>query len=71
MDHGNPTIADGAAVWFCSDEHVTFTPAAARSATGSAGPRARRPDASPTTSGSTLFYGDEVVERWPVDLRGW
>lgn len=23
MDHGNPTI-DGAAVWFCSDEHVTF-----------------------------------------------
>ena len=25
MDHGNPTI-DGAEVWFCSDEHVTFAP---------------------------------------------
>ena len=23
MDHGNPSI-DGATVWFCSDEHVTF-----------------------------------------------
>ena len=24
MDHGNPAI-DGATVWFCSDEHVTFS----------------------------------------------
>ena len=24
MDHGNPTI-DGASVWFCSDEHITFS----------------------------------------------
>ncbi len=24
MDHGNPTI-DGASVWFCSDEHMTFS----------------------------------------------
>lgn len=24
MDHGNPTIA-GATVWFCSDEHITFS----------------------------------------------
>jgi len=23
MDHGNPTL-DGAKVWFCSDEHLTF-----------------------------------------------
>lgn len=28
MDHGNPSI-DGATVWFCSDEHVTFGPPAA------------------------------------------
>ena len=37
MDHGNPAI-DGATVWFCSDEHVTFVarrrPPGARSATG-------------------------------------
>ncbi len=25
MDHGDPTI-EGATVWFCSDEHVTFDP---------------------------------------------
>ena len=24
MDHGNPTI-DGASIWFCSDEHITFS----------------------------------------------
>ena len=24
MDHGNPTV-DGAIVWFCSDEHITFS----------------------------------------------
>ena len=27
MDHGNPSIA-AASVWFCSDEHLTFAPAA-------------------------------------------
>ena len=26
MDHGNPSV-DGAEVWFCSDEHLTFVPA--------------------------------------------
>jgi D-serine deaminase-like pyridoxal phosphate-dependent protein len=24
MDHGNPTI-EGASIWFCSDEHITFS----------------------------------------------
>ena len=45
MDHGNPTI-DGADVWFCSDEHVTFAPdAPARGRRPRAGvARARRPD---------------------------
>ena len=38
MDHGNPSI-DGATVWFCSDEHVTFA-----DASGTA-PRGRRPGA--------------------------
>ena len=28
MDHGNPTI-EGAEVWFCSDEHLTFAPGGA------------------------------------------
>jgi Domain of unknown function (DUF1707)/Putative serine dehydratase domain/Alanine racemase, N-terminal domain len=26
MDHGNPSLADGSAVWYCSDEHVVFSP---------------------------------------------
>ena len=25
MDHGNPSLSDGSAVWFCSDEHVVFS----------------------------------------------
>ncbi len=25
MDHGDPTV-DGHVLWFCSDEHVTFSP---------------------------------------------
>ncbi len=25
MDHGNPTV-EGHTVWFCSDEHITFSP---------------------------------------------
>src|SRR3984885_10006438 len=28
MDHGNPSLSDGSAVWFCSDEHVVFSPPA-------------------------------------------
>src|SRR6185369_5865138 len=27
MDHGNPALADGSTVWFCSDEHITYAPA--------------------------------------------
>ena len=54
MDHGNPTI-DGAEVLFCSDEHVTFAPAAAARASATAcacGPRtSTRP--SRTTSACT------------------
>ena len=34
MDHGTPAI-DGARVWFCSDEHVTFAPAGDRPIVGS------------------------------------
>ena len=26
MDHGNPSLSDGSAVWYCSDEHVIFSP---------------------------------------------
>jgi D-serine deaminase-like pyridoxal phosphate-dependent protein len=71
MDHGNPSI-EAAEVLFCSDEHLTFVP--------------EHPvrvgdlvNVFPAHVDPTVAYhrhlhlldGDEVVERWPVDLRGW
>jgi D-serine deaminase-like pyridoxal phosphate-dependent protein len=73
MDHGNPTIP-GALVWFCSDEHTTF------SAEGAPLPgvgdlvRAAPAHVDPTVAlheRMHLVDGDEVVETWEVDLRGW
>lgn len=71
MDHGGPAI-DGAKVWFCSDEHVTFAP----ERPVRAGERIR---VWPAHVDPTVAYheslrvvsGDEVLETWPVDLRGW
>lgn len=79
MDHGNPSI-EGAVVWFCSDEHVTFSPAAERGDAGPAefrvGDRVRVVPAhvDPTMAlhdAVWLVRGEEVLERWPIDLRGW
>jgi len=79
MDHGNPRI-DAAKVWFCSDEHVTFSP---DSSSGDApmspvkvGDRIR---VVPAHVDPTIAYherlhivsGDEVLDSWSVDLRGW
>jgi D-serine deaminase-like pyridoxal phosphate-dependent protein len=71
MDHGNPSI-DGATVRFLSDEHVTFVaPTPPR-----VGDRIRLIPAhiDPTMAMHEAAYvvrGDEVVDRWPIDLRGW
>ena len=73
MDHGNPAV-EGATIWFCSDEHVTFScdplPAV--------GDRIRVVPAhvDPTVAYHTHLHlltpaGDEVSQSWPVDLRGW
>jgi len=71
MDHGNPSI-EGSAVWFCSDEHVTFAPGTALSV----GDRVRVVPAhvDPTVAYHERMFlvdGDDVLEAWPVDLRGW
>jgi D-threonine aldolase len=71
MDHGNPTV-EGAEVWFCSDEHLTFVP-------GSPLRVGDRVNVLPAHVDPTVAYhdhlfvvdGDEVLERWAVDLRGW
>lgn len=73
MDHGNPTVVGGPA-WFYSDEHVSFAPEPGR--TFAVGDRVRVLPAhvDPTVAKHERMHvvqGDEVVETWEVDLRGW
>jgi D-serine deaminase-like pyridoxal phosphate-dependent protein len=73
MDHGDPTV-DGATVLFCSDEHLTFCPSPERPVRVG-----DRISVIPAHVDPTVAYhehlhvvdGDDVVESWPVDLRGW
>jgi D-threonine aldolase len=69
MDHGNPEL-DSAAVWFCSDEHTTFAPRR------KVGDRVMLVPAhvDPTLAYHERLYlysGDDVVDCWPIDMRGW
>jgi D-serine deaminase-like pyridoxal phosphate-dependent protein len=71
MDHGNPSV-EGSEVWFCSDEHLTMAPGASMRV----GERIR---VLPAHIDPTVAYhehlhivdGDDVIERWDIDLRGW
>jgi D-serine deaminase-like pyridoxal phosphate-dependent protein len=74
MDHGDPTIHD-VNVWFCSDEHTTFS-AADGAALPDVGDRVRVWPAhvDPTVAYHERMHvldGDDVVDEWSVDLRGW
>jgi D-threonine aldolase len=75
MDHGNPALAGGRGeVLLVSDEHVVFRPAEGETAT--VGDRIRLVPAhiDPTVAyheAMHLVRGDEVLDTWPVDLRGW
>ena len=71
MDHGNPSV-EGGEVWFCSDEHVVFVP----EEPVRVGERIRVLPAhvDPTVAYHDHLFlvdGDEVLDRWAVDLRGW
>lgn len=71
MDHGNPSIP-GSKVLFCSDEHITFTPEAPVSVGDLV--RVLPAHVDPTVAMHEAMYlvrGDAILERWPVDLRGW
>ncbi len=71
MDHGNPEI-EGAAVLYCSDEHLVFTPE--RRLPVGERVRVRPAHVDPTVAYHETLHlvrGDEVIESWPVDLRGW
>ena len=75
LDHGNPSIA-GHSVWFCSDEHITFSPDddTPRPVVGD------RAFVAPSHIDPTMAMHEvayvtnqfgEVLAEWPIDLRGW
>ena len=82
MDHGNPMMP-GYAVRFLSDEHITFglaegdTPSdAAVTSLPDVGNRVRVVPAhcDPTVAYHASMWvvrGDDVLDRWEIDLRGW
>ncbi|MDQ6837747.1 MAG: alanine racemase [Actinomycetota bacterium] len=75
MDHGNPSLSGGFDVWFCSDEHLTFAPTSG----GQLPAVGERVRVLPAHVDPTVAYhdrlhlvdGDDVIDVWPVDLRGW
>jgi len=73
MDHGNPSI-DGATVWFCSDEHLTFAPHDAWQPRPGERVRVWPAHIDPTMALHErlhLVQDGEVVDTWPIDLRSW
>ena len=76
MDHGNPTM-DDATVWFCSDEHITFSMNhGAEGALPEVGAHILVWPAhvDPTVAYHERMYltdDEHVVDTWDVDLRGW
>ena len=72
MDHGKPDLEGGGEVLIVSDEHLTVVPANPYRV----GERVRVIPAhvDPTVAYHQrmhLVRGDEVLESWEVDLRGW
>jgi len=73
MDHGNPSW-DGGDVLFLSDEHATLAPTDLGA--WSVGDRVRLQPAhvDPTVAKHQVMWvvdGEDVVDRWDVDLRHW
>ena len=77
MDHGNPSLAGGGLVWFCSDEHMTFS-----MPEGEPVPVVgQQIEVIPAHVDPTVAYHEvlhvvdgahqEVLDVWPIDMRGW
>lgn len=72
MDHGNPSVVGQGKTWFLADEHIVFSPQGPLKP----GDRIR---VTPGHIDPTVAYhdtinvvdGEDVIEQWPVDLRGW
>jgi D-serine deaminase-like pyridoxal phosphate-dependent protein len=73
MDHGDPSV-DAGEVLFCSDEHVTVRPEPGPAPRVGERIRVWPAHVDPTIALHERMYvvnGDDVVETWEVDLRGW
>ncbi|HWG94545.1 MAG TPA: alanine racemase [Mycobacteriales bacterium] len=77
MDHGNPALP-GMLVWFCSDEHTTFSAESAELPRVGDLVRAAPAHVDPTVALHERMHlvdgpgpDAEVLETWEVDLRGW
>ncbi len=74
MDHGDPTWDGPGKLLFCSDEHVTLAPD--ELGDWSVGDRVRLHPAhvDPTVAKHEQMWlvdGDDVTDRWAIDLRHW
>jgi D-serine deaminase-like pyridoxal phosphate-dependent protein len=77
MDHGNPSIPD-ADVWFCSDEHTTFSAHAGTSPKVGDKVFLQPAHVDPTVTMHDQMYlvsavqrDGKILDEWTVDLRGW
>jgi D-serine deaminase-like pyridoxal phosphate-dependent protein len=73
MDHGDPTWAHGR-VMFCSDEHVTLIPDDPTAWSVGDLIRLQPAHVDPTVARHRemwLLDGEDIIDRWPVDLRHW
>jgi D-serine deaminase-like pyridoxal phosphate-dependent protein len=74
MDHGDPTVIDAGDCWFVSDEHITFGWRDGARIDVGAAVRVLPAHVDPTVAYHERLHvvrGEEVVDEWPVDLRGW
>jgi D-serine deaminase-like pyridoxal phosphate-dependent protein len=73
-DHGDPQPAGGR-TWFVSDEHLTWSPEPGHE-WPEVGDKVRvvPSHVDPTVNLHETMHvirGDEVIDTWPIDLRGW
>jgi D-threonine aldolase len=74
MDHGDPGVVDVGDCWFVSDEHITFGTRPDRPVRVGDRVRVLPAHVDPTVALHERMFvvdGDDVMEVWPVDLRGW
>jgi D-serine deaminase-like pyridoxal phosphate-dependent protein len=74
MDHGDPTVVDVGDCWFVSDEHTTFGWRQGHRLGVGDTVRVLPAHVDPTVAMHERLHvvdGDEVVDVWEVDLRGW